>query len=159
MSVTTGHIDGDLVYFGEFSLDFKEELENDKHVEVLEVEDGSFDLDSGTYWVKFRILDNPQELPKLVRNNIINDIDDDLFYEKVDGSRYLERLKEKLVEESKEFKNSGDFEEIADVLQVIDDIILHTGRSMGDIKDMKRGKKFKKGGFDEGIVLYEVREE
>ena len=73
----------------------------------------------------------------------------------------LERLKDKLLEESQEvFEAYTDDiklkEELADVMEVLDGIMFHKGFSREEIVQIKETKKAKKGGFEEGLYLESI---
>jgi predicted house-cleaning noncanonical NTP pyrophosphatase (MazG superfamily) len=73
----------------------------------------------------------------------------------------LECLKDKLLEESHEvFEAYTDDaklkEELADVLEVIDGIILNKGFISDEILKIKEAKKEKKGGFKKGLYLESI---
>lgn len=75
-----------------------------------------------------------------------------------DDSEFRHRLGDKLVEEAVEFRESGDAEELADVLAVVgaicraDDIDRETVESIGRKKARKRGV------FERRLILERVRE-
>lgn len=71
---------------------------------------------------------------------------------------YWEKLKEKLLEETNEFLEDSNKEELADILEVIDSICKFKGYAMKDIKNIQEKKRLKRGGFDKGIILDEVKE-
>lgn len=75
----------------------------------------------------------------------------------------LERLKDKLLEESQEvFEAYGKEdttplkEEIADVIEVIDAILYHNGISLEEVLKIRDAKKEKKGGFETGLFLESI---
>ena len=73
----------------------------------------------------------------------------------------LERLKDKLLEESQEvFEAYTDDtklkEELADVIEVLEGIIFHKGFTLEEILTIKEAKKAKKGGFEEGLYLESI---
>ena len=72
----------------------------------------------------------------------------------------LERLKDKLIEESQEVfeaytkEDKSDLkEEIADVIEVIDAILYHNKISLEDVLKIRDVKREKKGGFEKGVFL------
>jgi predicted house-cleaning noncanonical NTP pyrophosphatase (MazG superfamily) len=69
---------------------------------------------------------------------------------------YLDKLYEKLIEELEEFKVKPNMEEFADMLEVIDFIGKYYNFNLVDIKNVKKTKKEKKGGFNERIILDET---
>jgi predicted house-cleaning noncanonical NTP pyrophosphatase (MazG superfamily) len=75
----------------------------------------------------------------------------------------LERLKDKLLEESQEvFEAYGHEdktalkEEIADVIEVIDAILYHNNIDLKEVLALRDAKKEKKGGFEKGIFLESI---
>ena len=70
-----------------------------------------------------------------------------------DDNEYLEKLHEKLQEEIGEFKAIPSGEEFADILEVLEAISKFYGYHIDAIKDTKKDKKAKRGGFDKRIVL------
>ncbi|MEY7849266.1 hypothetical protein AB7C87_08715 [Natrarchaeobius sp. A-rgal3] len=75
-----------------------------------------------------------------------------------DGEEYADRLAAKLREESQEFADSGEFEELADVLEVVYAILDNRERTLEDLEATRRGKRSERGGFADGIVLERVDE-
>ena len=47
-------------------------------------------------------------------------------------------------------------EEIADVQQIIDDLLMHSDISVADLKVVQTAKREKKGGFSKGIYIEKV---
>lgn len=109
---------------------------------------------------------------KLVRDKMIDIYKHDVE-EKISASGYsvrymepeetLERLKDKLLEESKEvFDAYGKEdkthlkEEIADVIEVIDAILYHNSISLDEVLKIRDAKKEKKGGFETGLFLESI---
>lgn len=75
----------------------------------------------------------------------------------------LQKLKDKLVEESKEVFDSYDKEdktqlkeELADVIEVIDAILYHNGFSLEEILTLRDTKKEVRGGFEKGVYLTSI---
>lgn len=77
-------------------------------------------------------------------------------FERVSPEEALAGLSEKLVEEAAEFRNSGDTEELADVLEVIHGILSLRGQSMEDVEKIRLKKRGERGGFLLGLRLLEV---
>lgn len=69
---------------------------------------------------------------------------------------YWIKLKEKLFEEVFEFKNAESIEELADVLEVIDEIISYKKFSKEDIQKVKERKANERGKFEKRIILEEA---
>ncbi len=76
-----------------------------------------------------------------------------------DGAAFRRRLAEKLVEESVEFNESGDVEELADVLAVVNALCDVSGVDRTELERIERRKADERGGFEERIVLDRVRTE
>ncbi len=73
---------------------------------------------------------------------------------RISGEELKNALKEKLVEEARELKESGDvYEELADVLEVVDAIIGRYSLDRGKLEDVKKKKFERAGGFVEGFLL------
>ena len=70
---------------------------------------------------------------------------------------YANKLKEKLKEEINEFLESNTEEELADVLEVIYSICDLKGINRDEIEEIRKKKAEERGGFEERIVLDEVR--
>ncbi|MCU9614873.1 nucleoside triphosphate pyrophosphohydrolase [Caldibacillus lycopersici] len=67
-------------------------------------------------------------------------------------------LLQKLVEELKEFQETPNEEELADILEVIDSIAHAYQLNMEKVLAMKADKFAKRGGFKERIILEKVME-
>lgn len=78
--------------------------------------------------------------------------------EQLNGKKYEESLDKKLVEETNEYLESKEPEELADIVQVIYAILKHKGISIAEFEEIRNKKVQEKGGFDERIFLKEVRE-
>lgn len=71
-----------------------------------------------------------------------------------EDSEYWKRLKDKLVEEVKEFVEDGDEkEEIADIFEVLYAIMDFRNINMEEVEGIRKKKAEKKGGFKGKIVL------
>ena len=75
----------------------------------------------------------------------------------------LEKLKDKLLEESQEVFESYNKEdktqlkeELADVIEVIDAILYHNNISLAEVLAIRDIKKEKKGGFEKGLYLESI---
>lgn len=75
----------------------------------------------------------------------------------------LERLKDKLLEESQEVfeaygkEDKTDLkEEIADVIEVIDAILYHNHITLEEVLAIRDAKKIQKGGFEKGVFLESI---
>ena len=109
---------------------------------------------------------------KLVRDKMVDIYEHDIQNE-ISASGYkvrymepaeaLERLKDKLLEESQEvFEAYGNEdktalkEEIADVIEVIDAILYHNNIDLAEVLVLRDAKKEKRGGFEKGIFLESI---
>lgn len=109
---------------------------------------------------------------KLVRDKMIDIYKHDVE-NKVSASDYsvrymekeetLEKLKDKLLEESQEVFDAYHMEdktqlkeELADVIEVIDAILYHNDISLSEVLAIRDAKKEKKGGFEKGLYLESI---
>ena len=69
---------------------------------------------------------------------------------------YWGKLKEKLQEEVSEFLESGEVEEIADILEVIDAICEYKDINMNELTALKKNKSDQRGAFKKRIILEEA---
>ena len=65
-------------------------------------------------------------------------------------------LMTKLVEETREFAESGETEELADVMEVIYALLDLRGETMADVERIRINKKETRGGFEKRIKLISV---
>ena len=91
----------------------------------------------------------PKIIKKAGKKPIIRTLSDDEF------PLYLEM---KLEEEVKEYRESKNPEELADILEVIVTLADVQGLDMADLMSMQIDKRFKNGGFNDKILLIEVEE-
>ncbi|OGG38407.1 hypothetical protein A3I34_03065 [Candidatus Jorgensenbacteria bacterium RIFCSPLOWO2_02_FULL_45_12] len=70
-------------------------------------------------------------------------------------SEYWEKLKEKLLEEIKEFSESETIEEISDVYEVLEAIADYKNFSKNDMEKIKEKKAEDRGKFRKRIILDE----
>lgn len=95
---------------------------------------------------------------KLVRDNI-----PDIIRKKggnpvthiAESEEYWQKLKEKLLEEVREFCDAENIEEMADILEVIDAILDHKGFDHGELVRVKDKKAEERGRFKKRIILDE----
>ncbi len=95
---------------------------------------------------------------KLVRDKIpdrIREKGEEVVFHIANEKEYWEKLKEKLLEETEEFKKAESADELADVLEVVDAIIDYKKFSKKEIEEIKKIKNEKKGGFKNRIILDE----
>jgi predicted house-cleaning noncanonical NTP pyrophosphatase (MazG superfamily) len=109
---------------------------------------------------------------KLVRDKMIDiykhDVENkvsasDYSVRYMEKSETLEKLKDKLLEESQEVFEAYDKEdktqlkeELADVIEVIDAILYHNNISLSEVLAIRDAKKEKKGGFETGLYLESI---
>jgi predicted house-cleaning noncanonical NTP pyrophosphatase (MazG superfamily) len=96
---------------------------------------------------------------KLVRDKIpeiIRDKGENPITHIATEEEYSKKLKEKLKEEVDEFLEENSAEELADVLEVVEEIKKLKEFSEEDIGDIKQKKKDARGGFEEKIILEKV---
>ncbi|HEU0145199.1 MAG TPA: nucleoside triphosphate pyrophosphohydrolase, partial [Nitrososphaera sp.] len=106
-----------------------------------------------------------QRFHKLVRDLIpvkIQSHGEIAQYRKVPVEQLIPLLKTKAVEEALELyweeSRGGSFEELADVLEVVQSICRLYGREFDELQAAAQLKREERGGFSEGIVLEETRE-
>ncbi len=73
-----------------------------------------------------------------------------------DDKEYYEKLKEKLLEEIKEFSETEVIEEMADIQEVIDAICDYKNFSKENIEVVRKKKVEKRGAFNKRIILEEA---
>lgn len=67
-------------------------------------------------------------------------------------------LIDKLEEELQEFKESRDYEELADLLEVMEALVKLRGEDLFSLERVKEDKKRERGGFEERILLESVED-
>lgn len=114
-------------------------------------------------------MSNRKTYNKLVRDRMIDiwDADkkagqvyDDISYKYLDKVDILEKLKDKIHEETKEVMEAYDEEdkthlkeELGDLIEVIDAILYHNDISLEEVLKMRDAKKEVRGGFEKGLYL------
>lgn len=96
---------------------------------------------------------------KLIRDNLKEKILSDCLsatFSYVVGEEKQKALQKKLIEEAKEFLESGDIKELADVFEVIDSIIKEFNFDIDEVKRIQKDKREERGGFDEGLFLKQI---
>jgi len=104
----------------------------------------------------------PTEYDKLVRDEIpslIEENDEIPETHVADDEEYRRRLHEKLDEEVAEFHDSGDPDELADVLEVVFALGEVHGVSEEDLHRRREAKVDERGRFDDRIVLEETHDD
>ncbi len=99
---------------------------------------------------------------KLIRDRIPSIIEESgkkAIVEKVKGEKLLEKLNEKLGEELKEYMESGNTEELADLVQVIYGILDYKKITLEEFESIRENKNKERGAFKEGLILTKVIEE
>lgn len=102
-----------------------------------------------------------KEYDKLVRDDIPEIIRKDgktPVTTRAKGAEYCEMLRRKLDEEVREYHDSQDPEELADILEVVYALAEAEGTAASNIESLRKFKQKDRGGFEEGIILREVRE-
>lgn len=100
-----------------------------------------------------------RELPKLVRDRIpeiIEENSENGEFRGVEGPELERFMREKVLEEAKEFTEDGQEKELADLLEVIDAYIENEGLEQERIEDIRYRKNSERGGFEDGLVLEDV---
>jgi predicted house-cleaning noncanonical NTP pyrophosphatase (MazG superfamily) len=100
-----------------------------------------------------------EEYDKLVRDRIPEIIEKDGAtpeYHHLEGADRYFALLDKLDEEVQEYKNSGDVEEIFDVLEVINALLEEHEMSWREVQLKRRVKRVNRGGFDDFVLLERV---
>lgn len=103
-------------------------------------------------------------MPKTIYNKLVRDKIPDIIAEQgrasqtrlLSESEYRDYLKLKLQEEMKEFMESNDIEELADLVEVIRAMLKVDGRTWDEMEEIRLDKRAKRGGFDGRICLESV---
>lgn len=99
---------------------------------------------------------------KLVRDNIPTIIEEQGKKPITENIRndeeYLEYLGKKLVEESKEYCESKQLEELIDLMEIISSILNLEGIAFSEFEKKRLTKKRERGGFEKKILLLKVIE-
>lgn len=96
---------------------------------------------------------------KLVRDKIPEIIESDgkkCVTRVLSQEEYLKELRRKLDEEVREYHESGDHEELADILEVVYALAAATGCDEESLNAIRREKAQKRGGFSKRILLETV---
>lgn len=73
-------------------------------------------------------------------------------------NQYLAKLNEKLSEELQEYQESKNFEELADILEVVYAIVKTRGHSIEELEQIRIAKGQNRGYFEKKLLLVEVHE-
>ena len=98
---------------------------------------------------------------KLVRDNIPQVLDDKGIKSVIhtaDANEYGARLIAKLREEVEEFSIEVNEEEMADIMEVLNAIMLEKGFSKEGIEEIRKRKLSERGGFTKRIILEQTEE-
>lgn len=68
-------------------------------------------------------------------------------------AEYMQRLDQKLVEELTEYQESGDLDELADLVELVQTITAHRGMSWDAFEAMRAHKREERGGFGARLLL------
>ena len=90
------------------------------------------------------------EIPEYIRKKGGNPI-----YHIADEAEYLAKLKEKLLEEVKEFNNDESLNEFADITEVLDAIARYKKFNQQEIESVRTEKVQERGAFEKRIILDE----
>lgn len=71
---------------------------------------------------------------------------------------YLQKLDEKLCEELAEYQQSKELEELADLLEVMEAVVLARGYTWQELTAVRDEKRARRGGFYDRILLKSVTE-
>lgn len=96
---------------------------------------------------------------KLVRDNIPEICKSNgqiAFVSVLDDEQYNIELRKKLSEEIQEFFDSGEIEELADILEVVEALAAYNGYSFEKLLEIKEKKAMKNGKFDKRLFLEKV---
>ncbi len=97
---------------------------------------------------------------KLVRDNIPQIIENNGQSAKMvilDDEKYTDALKKKLKEETREYLQSKELMELADILEVVEALAKNQGSSFDEVLELKKQKQEKNGAFDKRIFLISVK--
>ncbi len=97
---------------------------------------------------------------KLVRDNIPDIIENSGQTANtviLDDKKYTAALEKKLKEETKEYLQSRELVELADILEVVEALAKNQGSSFEEVLELKRQKQEKNGAFDKRIFLVSVK--
>ena len=100
-----------------------------------------------------------KEYCKIVRDRIPEMIENSgkrAEYEQVSCEEAVSGLEEKLMEETREYLESRELEEMADILEVMRGILFLRGTSMDEVEEIRIRKKAERGGFEKRIRLLGV---
>ena len=97
---------------------------------------------------------------KLVRDNIPEIIENNGQSAKtviLDDEKYTAALEKKLKEETREYLQSRELMELADILEVVEALAKNQSSSFDEVLKLKQQKQAKNGAFDKRIFLVSVK--
>jgi len=97
---------------------------------------------------------------KLVRDNIPQIIENNGQSAKtviLDDEKYTAALEKKLKEETREYLQSKELMELADILEVVEALAENQGSSFDEVLELKKQKQEKNGAFEKKIFLISVK--
>ena len=98
---------------------------------------------------------------KLIRDKIPEIIEadgKDYEVEKLEDDEYLKSLNTKLQEELDEYQESGEIEELADLLEIIYAILDYKDITREELERIRKEKKQERGGFSRKLLLIGVED-
>jgi predicted house-cleaning noncanonical NTP pyrophosphatase (MazG superfamily) len=100
---------------------------------------------------------------KLIRDRIPLIIQEEgkkpIIEEIISDTKFDEYLGKKLIEESKEYFESKQTEELVDILEIIYSLLTLKGITPSELEKKRLVKKKERGGFDKRLLLLKVIEE
>ncbi len=73
-------------------------------------------------------------------------------------AEFKERLQKKLLEETQEYLESGEIEELADILEVLYALAVEQGVTPDELENIRLKKREKRGGFTKRLLLKSVEQ-
>lgn len=75
---------------------------------------------------------------------------------RLEPEEYRQRLEQKLDEELEEYLQSGQMEELADLLEVMMALVQARGESWQQLEAVRQEKRLQRGGFEQRLLLQQV---
>ncbi|MDE6470928.1 MAG: nucleoside triphosphate pyrophosphohydrolase [Eubacterium sp.] len=98
---------------------------------------------------------------KLIRDNIpeiIKKNGQTAYISMLDDKGYTAELQKKLIEETQEYLDSEEPEELADILEVVEALASTKGKTLDEILEIKKCKAIKNGKFEKRLFLEKVED-
>ena len=99
---------------------------------------------------------------KLVRDKIVENINSEAgrgaHYRILNDKEYMDELNKKLLEEAHEFIEENAEEELADIMEVLENIVRVKDINWDNVRKLQEAKRNKKGGFLDKVYLEYVEE-